>query len=234
MIFSIHQPCYFPWLGLLQKITCSDILIVLDDVQLSDSAFQHRNKFLTNDGKVKFLTIPFVKQNYLKRSFKDLKISDSSWGVKHRNFLLNNYKKHEYFNQIYPKIEFLFYKDYTYLIDLVMDSMSVSMAMFGIPTQVILQSGIGYNGEANKEGLVLQLLKEKNAKHYLSGRGAEAYQDDSIFEREGIVLEYADFLHPVYPQKNSQRFISGLSCLDLLFNIGADDASLLLKRKLVQ
>ena len=80
----------------------------------------------------------------------------------------------------------------------------------------------------------MQLLKEKNAKHYLSGRGAEAYQDDSIFEREGIVLEYADFLHPVYPQKNSQRFISGLSCLDLLFNIGADDASLLLKRKLVQ
>jgi hypothetical protein len=234
MIFSIHQPCYFPWLGLLHKIACSDVLIVLDDVQLSDSAFQHRNQFLTNDGKVKFLTIPFVKQNYLGMSFKDLKISDPSWGVKHRNFLLNNYKKHEYFNQVYPKIEFIFFKDYTYLIDLVMDSMNVSMAMFGIKDQVILQSEIGYNGEAKKGDLVLQLLKATNAQHYLSGRGAQAYQDDSVFEAEGIVLEYVNFSHPVYPQKNSQEFVSGLSCLDLLFNIGADDASLFFKGLSVQ
>lgn len=234
MIFSIHQPCYFPWLGLLHKIASSDVLIVMDDVQLSDSAFQHRNQFLTNDGKVKYLTIPFTKQNYLETPFRELKIADSSWGIKHNNFLLNNYKKHTFFDQIYPKIEPLFSKQAPYLIDVVMGSMSISMALFGMETQVIMQSKVSYKREVKKGDLVMQLLKSTNAKHYLSGRGAQAYQDDSVFESEGIVLEYVNFSHPVYSQKNSQEFIAGLSCLDLLFNVGIEDAGLLLKGKFAQ
>lgn len=220
MIFSIHQPCYFPWLGLLYKIACSNVLILLDEVQLSDSAFQHRNQFLTNDGKVKYLTIPFMKQNYLETPFKDLQIADVTWGTKHNNFLLNNYKKHPFFDQIYPAIQPLFSKQATFLIDVVMESMSISMALFEIGTQVIMQSQTSYDREAKKGDLVLQLLKAANAKHYLSGRGAQAYQDDSIFESEGIALEYVNFSHPIYPQKNSQEFVSGLSCLDLLLNEG--------------
>ena len=234
MIFSIHQPCYLPWLGLLHKIASSDALIVLDDVQLSDSAFQHRNQFLTNDGKVKYLTIPFVKLNYLETPFKDLQIADATWGIKHNNFLLNNYKKHPFFDQIYPAIQPLFSKQTTYLLDVVMDSMNISMALFGIRTQVIMQSQVDYDREAEKGDLVLQLLKATDAKHYLSGRGAQAYQDDYAFESDGIFLEYADFSHPVYPQRNSQEFVSGLSCLDLLFNVGANVAGLLLKGKSAQ
>jgi hypothetical protein len=223
-MFSIHQPCYFPWLGLLHKISCSDTLIVLDDVQLSDSAFQHRNQFLTNDGKMKYLTIPFVKQGYLETSFKDLKIADVSWKDKHNNFLLNNYKRHPFFDQIYPVIQPLFLKQSTFLFDFVMESMSLSMALFEIGAKIILQSQTNYDCEAKKGDLVLQLLKATNAKRYLSGKGAQVYQDESIFAAEGIVLEYANFLHPVYAQKNSQVFIAGLSCLDLLFNVGAKQA----------
>lgn len=229
MIFSIHQPCYFPWLGLLHKIACSDVLIVLDDVQLSDSAFQHRNQFLTNDGKVKYLTIPFVKQNYLEIPFKNLQIADPTWGTKHNNFLLNNYKKHPFFDQIYPAIQPLFQKQTTFLFDAVMESMSTSMALFGIETKVIMQSQANYDREAKKGDLVLRLLKAANAEHYLSGRGAQAYQDDAVFESEGIALEYANFLHPGYVQKNSLEFISGLSCLDLLFNVGTKQAIQVLK-----
>lgn len=229
MIFSIHQPCYFPWLGLLHKIACSDVLIVLDDVQLSDSAFQHRNQFLTNDGKVKYLTIPFVKRNYLETPFKDLQIADTTWGSKHNNFLLNNYKKHYFFDQIYPAIQPLFEKKTTFLIDVVIESMDICMALFGVVTEVIMQSQANYDREAKKGDLVLQLLKATNAKHYLSGMGAQTYQDDSVFESEGIILEYVNFSHPVYAQKNMREFVSGLSCLDLLFNAGTKQAIQLLQ-----
>lgn len=234
MIFSIHQPCYFPWLGLLHKIASSDVLIVLDNVQLSDSGFQHRNQFLTNDGKVKYLTIPFVKQNYLEIPFKDLQIADATWGTKHKNFLLNNYKKHPFFDQIYPAIQPLFQKQTTFLFDVVMESMSTSMALFGIGTRLIMQSQLNYDREAKKGDLVLQLLMATNAQHYLSGRGAQAYQDDTVFESEGIALEYVNFSHPVYAQKNTKEFISGLSCLDLLFNVGSENAIQVLKSGAVE
>ena len=67
MILSIHQPSYFPWLGLLDKIVKSDVYMIMDEIQLTDGAYQHRNVFLTADGKVKYLTIPFNKRDYLHR-----------------------------------------------------------------------------------------------------------------------------------------------------------------------
>jgi len=61
---SIHQPGYFPWLGLLHKFLNSDTVVLLDDVQLSDSAYQHRNQFLTRQGVVKILTVGIQKKGY--------------------------------------------------------------------------------------------------------------------------------------------------------------------------
>lgn len=234
MIFSIHQPCYFPWLGLLSKIASSDVLILLNEVQLSDSAFQHRNQFLTKEGHVKYLTIPFVKKNYLQLPLKELKIADSSWGKNHRNFLLNNYNKHPFFDQLYPQIAPLFSTDFVYLIDIILKSMEISMALLGITPKVIMQSQLQHERatkqrRAKKEDLILELLKATNATNYLSGTGAKVYQKDSRFASEGIKLSYTHFFHPIYPQKNSLHFIEGLSCLDLLFNVGTKKAGDLIK-----
>lgn len=228
MNFSIHQPCYFPWLGLLSKIAASDTLIVLDQVQLSDSAFQHRNQFLSNEGKISYLTIPFVKQNYLKMPFNALKIADPAWATRHRQFLNNNYKKHHFFDQIYPKIQSVFDTESLYLFDVVMLSLSISMALLNISTRIILQSQLDYPAESKKGALILDLLHAAKADSYLSGTGAQAYQDESAFSAAGIYLHYQHFTHPIYPQKNTPKFIPGLSCLDLLFNSGTEAASLLL------
>ena len=51
MITAIHQPSYFPWLGWMDKINKCDQFILMDEVQLSDRAYQHRNLFLTNTGQ---------------------------------------------------------------------------------------------------------------------------------------------------------------------------------------
>lgn len=225
MIFSIHQPCYFPWLGLLYKIASSEVLIILDDVQLSDSAFQHRNQFLTIDGNVKYLTIPFVKQNYINTPFKELKIANNEWSHKHNNFLVNNYKKHPFFDQIYPEIQPLFMNKTSYLIDIVMESMRMSIKLFGLSTKIIMQSQTSYDRSAKKADLVIELLRATNAKSYLSGKGAVSYQDEGSFALNGIALCYAEFEHPTYVQKNSTEFVPGLSSLDFLFNVGSNQAT---------
>jgi len=231
MIYSIHQPCYFPWLGLLTKVAGSDALIILDDVQLSDSAYQHRNLFLSNDGKVKYLTVPFVKQNYQHIPFREIRIADPQWGISHRNFITNNYKKHPYFNQIFPEIASLFSEPFQFLIDVVMQSMVISMRLLAIDTDIRMQSQLTYDHAAKKDQLVLTLLKSVGAQHYLSGSGAKIYQDDALFAQNGIQLDYARFTHPVYRQRHSAEFIPGLSCLDMLFNIGIDNARSILEKR---
>ena len=109
MILSIHQPSYFPWLGLLDKVCKSDVFMVMDDVQLSDSLYQHRNLFVTADGVPKFLTIPLVKKGYRKKPFRDIEIASPDWRVQHLNFIWNTYRKHPFADEVMPRVEsFLF------------------------------------------------------------------------------------------------------------------------------
>ena len=53
------------------------------------------------------------------------------------------------------------------------------------------------------------------------------------FESSGLSLSVQDFKHPEYEQKSSQEFISGLSSLDLFFNLGLDEGIKFMQEKLV-
>ena len=220
MILSIHQPSYFPWLGLLQKIAKSDVFILLDEVQLTDSAFQHRNLFLTNDSKAKFLSIPFVRKNYLDHPFSKLEIADQRWQKTHLNFIANNYKKHPYFDEIFPLLEDFYSKQYRYLLNAVFGSMHLVLDCFNVNTRIVYQSSIDYRKELKKGDLIMNLIDCIGADTYLSGLGAQSYLDEKAFGGS-VLLEYDQFIHPIYAQLNNTQFIPGLSSLDILFNIGS-------------
>ena len=223
MIVSIHQPSYFPWIGLLRKIQRSDLFILLDEVQLSDSAYQHRNLFLTNTGESKYLTIPFLRQNYRSIPFSQIRISDRTWATKHKSFLQNNYKKHAHFNEVYSKIESIFENEYSNLIDPILVSMKLCLEMLNIKTTIIRQSEYLQLGSLRGQDLVENLVVAANGEFYLSGLGAKDYLTKSAFYN-GAEIIFESYVHPVYPQKYSQGFISGLSCLDMLFNVGIKES----------
>lgn len=233
MILSIHQPGYFPWLGLLHKIANSDLYMVMDEVQLTDSAYQHRNLFLSADGKVKFLTIPFNRKEYLRRSFRELEIRDQSWRTDHLNFIKNGYRKHPYFDEIFPILADYYSQEYFLLIDAVLASMRISLSLFDIPTKVIFQSDCSYDRSLTRGDLVISLAKQSGANCYLSGLGANAYLDPSTFP-ENIALRYDHFEHPRYDQINSLEFVPGLSSLDLLFNLGISASRVVLAESRLQ
>jgi len=225
----MHQASYFPWLGLLDKINKSDVHIVMDDVQLSDNAYQHRNVFLTADGKVKFLTIPFVKENYLGRRFREIEIVRADWRANHINFIRNTYRKHPFASEVMPHLESFFAADYRLLTDAVLASMRLSLGLFAIETRVILQSEMDYDRSLRRGDLVVALARAAGANCYLSGSGARAYLDETAFSGD-LTLRYNDFHHPTYLQKSPTAFQPGLACVDALFNLGADGARALLCR----
>lgn len=220
-IVSIHQPSYFAWLGLLEKIKNSDCYIMMDNVQLSDSAYQNRNIFLTNDGKVKYLNINISKKGYKDVFLKDLKISNPNWQKEHLNFLESNYKKHPYYDEVLAAITDFYHTKFEDLGEALYANMLLTCNLFDMDTKVMRQSEMDYNQDARKGDLVIELIKSIGYNRYYSGKGAQAYIEDDRFQDAGIELIYQDFKHPVYPQKNSpNEFIPGLSCLDLLFNVG--------------
>ena len=226
MITAIHQPSYFPWLGWLDKINKCDQFILMDEVQLSDRAYQHRNIFLTNTGQEKFLTIGIQKKGYFLKKINELEINaEEPWQEKHLRFLDNNYRKHPYYNEVMQEVETIFTKKYTMLIEVLTDSINACLKLFKITTPVKLQSALAYNREMQKSDLILALLQSVGSTHYLSGKGAEAYMQLDDFSAKGIKVDFQEFTHPVYPQKNSANFIPGIACLDVLFNVGPQQAT---------
>jgi hypothetical protein len=228
MILSIHQPSYFPWLGLLDKIRKCDVFVVMDEVQLSDSAYQHRNLFSTVDGQVKFLTIPFSKKNYLRRPIAEIEIASADWRKKHFNFLCNAYRKHPYAGEMLPILEHFYAVNYRLLADAVLASMSISFDLFGIEAQVVRQSSMAYDRTLRRADLVIALVRASGANCYLSGPGARSYLNESAFP-DDVELRYNQFQHPVYPQQGASEFHEGLACLDVLFNLGKEGARALLR-----
>jgi hypothetical protein len=227
VIVSIHQPSYFPWLGLLDKISKSDVFVVMDEVQLSDSAYQHRNLFPTADGKAKYLTIPIIRRDYLKRRFRQIEIAGQEWRSRHLAFIRNSYGKHPFAAELMPKLEAFFAADYRRLADAVLASMRLSFDLFGIGTRMILQGEMQYDRSLKRGDLVVALARAAGARCYLSGAGARQYLDESAFHGD-LTLRYNAFEHPRYPQKNLPQFLPGLACLDALFNVGVDGARALL------
>lgn len=233
MVVSAHQPSYFPWLGWLHKIASSDLFILMDEVQLSDKSYQHRNIFLTNTGKVKYLTIPFEKKGYLEKNICELGVNQQvRWQKNHFNFIKENYRKHPFFEEIIKEIEPFFYKDYSTLIDILSDEISLVMNLFDVKTKIVYQSSLDYDRETVKNDLVLELVKSVDANTYLSGVGAKSYLDIESFNRNNIAVVFQEFKHPEYMQQYSNEFLQGMNCLDVLFNLGIDKSRDLLKKTL--
>lgn len=226
MKVSIHQPSYFPWLGLLDKIAKSELYILMDEVQLADRAYQHRNIFLAKDGQVKYLTLNINKKGYRDKTIRELELADETWQSKHRNFLVENYGKAPFFDEVYQEIELIFQKSYTHLIDVLADSMDLSLRTLGINTRVLRQSELVYDRLAKKSDLILALVKSVGGDHYLSGTGAREYMQLEDFAAEGIVVSFNCFHHPQYPQWQlaGKEFVTGLNCLDVIFNLGITGA----------
>jgi hypothetical protein len=194
----------------------------MDEVQLSDSAYQNRNIFISPDGKIKFQTISFNKKDYLKRRFCDLELSQPDWQEKHYNTLISYYGKHKYFKEILPNIEPVFKKTYSYLIEPVMDSMRICMEILNIPTKINFQHMLDYSRDNKKSDLVLSLVKAIGADIYLAGNGSKDYMQLDSFEKSQIRVIFNNFKHPQYEQKNTVKFEAGLSSLDLFFNMGIE------------
>jgi len=231
MIVSIHQPSYFPWMGLLDKINKSELYVYLDTVQLADRAYQHRNIFLSNQYKEHMLTIPINKKNYRQKTIGELIINGSDWKSKHLKFFELNYKKHPYFNEIFDLLKPIYTKDYEFLSDFLFESMIVTLDIFKINTKIIKASDLNLDLNIKKENMIIEILKNVDTTIYLSGIGAKSYQKEENFLEQGIQLQYQEPTFLDYIQYKNKNFIKGLSSLDVAFNYGIDNSYKILGEK---
>lgn len=223
MVVAIHQPEHLPWLGFFNKIVNADEFIVLDNVQYSKGNFQNRNRILVN-GAGTYISVPVKLERYKEKTIADMEIYsdfDVRWKTKYLKTIEYNYKHHPFFGDYFPFFEDLLGKKITGLLQFNMEIINFFAQQLQITTKIIMASSLAPQG--NKSDLVLDISKRAGANVYLSGAAGRNYMDLPKYYENGVEVWFNDFEHPIYQQKGTDTFVSHLSVLDLLMNVGGTD-----------
>lgn len=223
MVVTIHQPEHLPWLGFFNKMANADELVILDNVQYRKRYFQNRNKIIVN-GTDAYIGIPVKLENYRKKTIVDMEIfSDNEvpWKNKYLKTIEYNYKHHPFFWKYFSFFEDLLEKNIVNLCEFNMEIITYFAKELQIKTKVIMASSLSPQG--NKSDLILDISKRTGANVYLSGPAGRDYMKLLTYQKEGVRVWFNDFEHPIYPQKGTDTFISHLSVLDLLMNVGGQE-----------
>ena len=227
MICAINQPTYLPWIGYFDLIDQVDIFIYYDDVKITRSYWDVRNKIKSKQGEL-FLTVPIKRdKSHQNTLFINADINNSiNWRAKHLKSFSMNYIKSPYYNEVFEFLSEYLSSQFKVLADLNIGFISNVAKKIGIETATDRASNMGVlEGESDKR--LVSVCNKVTADTYLSPIGSADYiekkQPGGELIKNKIELYYQNYHHPEYPQLYGE-FLSHMSILDMLFNCGFDNA----------
>ena len=165
---TIHQPEHFPYMGFFQKISASDIFIILDNVKFNKNGFQHRNRILTLEEKEEWITVQVGKSAW-NQNINEIKVN---WTPKWKRRLLEKIKR----NLNFDADEFYSHEK---LIDINMATIRWALEKMNISTPIVFASELEVVGV--KSVLNANLVRAVGGTKYISGLGGRSYLDTSVF-----------------------------------------------------
>ena len=219
MKIAIHQPHFLPWLGYMHRMASVDAFVVLDHVQFERRNYQNRTMIRMN-GAPHWLTVPVLQRSQQER-INEKEIDNAGGGRVQRiaDTLRHVYSKARRYREYGPALQAILEAPHAKLVDLNQACLDFLRDAFGIRTPLVRSSELAVSGA--KADLVLDICKAMKADVLLAGMGgSRGYLDVPYFASQGVLIEWHQFQHPVYPQPGPQPFVAGLSALDLLFNCG--------------
>lgn len=214
---AILQSNYIPWKGYFDLINTVDEFIIYDDVQYTKNDWRNRNKIKTKQG-LHWLTIP-VRQESLDQKIKDTKIVDQKWKKKHWASISQNYAKAKYFKEFKDVFETLYLEgDEVYLSQINYKFITTINKILGIKTKLSWSNEYELIGGQTER--LINLCKQCDATHYLSGPAAKDYFDEELAKKENIQVEWMDYSEYKEYEQLHPPFEHGVTMLDLIFSEG--------------
>lgn len=221
------QPTYFPWAGYFNLIHSVDCFVFLDDVQLEKQSWQTRNRIIENQS-VAYLTLPIQKCE-LTTKINEVCLSSniSHWQAKTLKRLMTNYSKSSYGLDLLNDLEFLF-KD-NLILSKSLSEYNIEIIKFlcqkmSIESQFYLSSEFDFLEK--RTDYLIKILDKLECAHYLSPQGSKAYlMEDKFCEKTEVNLLFQEYEPKSYLQYGTNEFISHLSIIDVIANLGYEKAS---------
>ena len=221
---AVMQPTYLPWAGYFNLIASVDRFYFLDDAQYERGTWQQRNRILRN-GEACWLTVP-TRREQLGQLIQDVQINPltPTWRRKHAESIRHAYLKAQYRVQLQPVIDIILDEQYHLLGDLNIALIDRLCEMLKIHTPRSRTSALEL--DLSRSLKLVEICRVAGCDEYLSPTGASEYLvKDGFVELSDVRLGFQDYTPGTYPQAGGGEFVSHLSMIDVIANIGAEAAS---------
>ena len=232
MKIAIMQPTYLPWCGYFALIDYVDYFVFLDDVQFSKRSWQQRNKIAFNQ-QPKWLTVPVLTKNRRSQLLNEVKIDTAQdFRTKHHAIIEQAYRGASQYSEVKSMISRLLNSSEGNLSNFNIQIIKELCQHLSIDKEFFISSEIpSFGSKADK---LLGIVQYLDGEEYVAVPGSMEYMEQSCSFREAdIPVHYFEYSHPTY-QQNTDCFISHLSVLDLIFNLGFCDAKKIIQSGILQ
>lgn len=218
----VMQPSFLPWAGYFNLMARANDFVFLDDVQLEKQSWQTRNRWLIG-GQVHWITVP-VRHSHLAQTIVETEVVDAShWRDKLARGFAQHYGRHRHVADAHDIIETLRNHPARHLGDL-HEAVIRHIAMrLGLAPRLHRASQLPNAGPRSQR--LVGLCHTFGAGSYLSPRGSADYLAEDRFEAQSpATLQFQHYDPQPYPQKGAATFVSHLSIVDVVANLGWDGA----------
>ncbi len=222
MICAIMQPTFLPWAGYFNLMAQVDDFVFLDDVQLEKQSWQTRNRLFMN-GCVQWISLP-VRHSNLSQTIHETEVLDTGrWCEKLARGFEQNYGKHPHYSVAREVLDLLTFQPGVKLSVLNETVIRYVAERLGITARLHRAGELGITGI--RSARLIALCKHFDAKEYLSPVGSADYlSEDGFTAKVTATLRFQEYHPQPYHQKGSREFVSHLSIVDVIANLGWDGA----------
>jgi hypothetical protein len=216
MIISAMQPYFFPSIHYFQLIKCSDIFVILDNVNYINRGFINRNYLINSQNNQRETFNILLKNKSQNKLINEIQILDCD---KFLNKIKNNYNKNQNFTEIYNNllIKKVFSKQPTMLVDLLTNTILEVCDILKIRTKIILASKLKHLKEKG-QNRIINIVKELEGTKYVNFIGGSNLYDEELFRENNIELIFLKSKLQDIKLKNSDFYLTNVSILEILMN----------------
>jgi hypothetical protein len=225
---AVMQPTYLPWAGYFNLASKVDYFVFLDDVQFERRSWQSRNRIM-NNGQELLLSVA-LRKHPRNIEIKDILLANEMrWTEKHWSSIKINYSKAAYGSEMLAILEEFYTTPHVKLSELNQKIIIKFFSLFNICAEIKISSLMQCEGVSAQR--IFNITRALKCDEYLSPVGAKEYMTETVLsEINDIKVIFNDFNPKSYSQYNSKKFISHLSIIDIVANLGVVGAIKYLKQ----
>jgi hypothetical protein len=221
---ALMQPTFLPWQGYFGLVAAADVFVVLDDFQFQRHSFQQRNRVRLADGTETWITLPVAhpRDGQFPTLAQAAPLVDGKWRRRLKTTLDQGYGRSPHHAALRAPVDAWIDTSWTSVADMNLAFVQLVADLLGFAPHWMRSSAVGANGE--RSARVLELLRGTGARTYLCARGSFEYMiEDGLFPVDDIEVVFQDFRPVPHTQRRTDDFVSHLSVLDALFEVGVDE-----------